>query len=449
MTPDRQSQIEATTQEKGEAQPRGWEVIELRNLAAEGRNTFVIGPFGSNLVKSDYRASGVPVIFVRDIVSRRYFYKSETYVTPEKAKELAAHTADPGDVLITKMGNPPGDATLYPEGYDRAVVTADVIRLRPARTKVTPVFLAFALNGDDFRHQVGEITGGQTRPKLTLRDYKRLQVSLPPLPEQRKIAAILSSVDETIEKTEAVIEQLGVVKKAMMQELLTRGLPGRHTRFKKTEIGEVPEAWEVVPLGDVLDGIDAGWSPKCESGPAAPNEWGVLKVSSVTWGRFNDQENKRLPSGLRPRPEIEVRRGDVIVSRANTPALVGRGVVVHRTRPLLMLSDKLLRLRVSERSSASFVNAVLASDFARSRIADGATGSSKSMKNISQEKLRGLPCPLPAQKEQETIVATLDGIDAHATAESDALEAARAVKSAIMSVLLTGEVRVTPDEAVQ
>ena len=83
---------------------------------------------------------------------------------------------------------------------------------------------------------------------IRLARYKtipRVPILLPPLPEQRKIAAILSSVDEVIEKTEAVIEQLQVVKKAMMQELLTRGLPGRHTRFKQTEIGEIPEEWEV------------------------------------------------------------------------------------------------------------------------------------------------------------------------------------------------------------
>ena len=70
----------------------------------------------------------------------------------------------------------------------------------------------------------------------------RLLVPRPPLPEQRKIAAILSSVDDAIEKTQAVIDQLQVVKRGLMQELLTRGLPGRHTQFKPTEIGNVPKA---------------------------------------------------------------------------------------------------------------------------------------------------------------------------------------------------------------
>ncbi|MBY0399103.1 restriction endonuclease subunit S, partial [Myxococcota bacterium] len=89
-------------------------------------------------------------------------------------------------------------------------------------------------------------------PGLNRNNVYELVIGVPPLPEQRKIAAILSSVDEVIEKTEAVIEQLQVVKKAMMRELLTRGIPGRHTRFKQTEIGEIPEEWEVVELGDIV-----------------------------------------------------------------------------------------------------------------------------------------------------------------------------------------------------
>ena len=66
------------------------------------------------------------------------------------------------------------------------------------------------------------------------------------VPEQRKIAAILSSVDDAMEKTRAVIDQVQIVKSGLMHDLLTRGLPGRHTRFKQTEIGPIPEEWEAV-----------------------------------------------------------------------------------------------------------------------------------------------------------------------------------------------------------
>ena len=96
---------------------------------------------------------------------------------------------------------------------------------------------------------------GQTLNKAKLR---ALQLVLPPGDEQRKIAAILSSVDDAIEKTQEVIDQVQVVKRGLMQELLTRGLPGRHTRFKQTEIGEIPAEWKVVQLSDLTMKITDG-----------------------------------------------------------------------------------------------------------------------------------------------------------------------------------------------
>jgi type I restriction enzyme S subunit len=96
--------------------------------------------------------------------------------------------------------------------------------------------------------EVSCFTGSTNQIELSKSAFAELSLLVPPLGEQRKIAAILSSVDDAIETTQAIIDQLQVVKNAMMAELLTRGLPGRHTRFKMTEIGEVPEAWEVAAL---------------------------------------------------------------------------------------------------------------------------------------------------------------------------------------------------------
>lgn len=284
-------------------------------------------------------------------------------------------------------------------------------------------------------------------PGLNREDAYALTFGLPPLGEQKKIAAILSSVDEAIEATQAVVDQLQIVKNAMMAELLTRGLPGRHMRFKQTEIGEVPEAWQVAPLGSLLKGIDAGWSPLCDSVPATEGEWGVLKVSAVSWGEFRPNENKRLPAHLEARPQVEVRSGDLLVSRANTPELVGRCVLVRETRSRLMLSDKLMRLRMNHAmASAGFLRLVMETPATRQQIEDSATGSSRSMKNISQEKLRSILLPQPPVEEQEGIARSFDLIAERAIAEDSTLAELRRLKTALMSVLLTGEVRVKPDD---
>ncbi|MBE2941295.1 hypothetical protein HPK04_11805, partial [Anoxybacillus flavithermus] len=128
------------------------------------------------------------------------------------------------------------------------------------------------------------INGG-TRAKLNQSDLRILPIAIPPLAEQRKIAAILSSVDEAIEKTEAIIEQTEKVKKGLMQQLLTKGIG--HTKFKKTEIGEIPEGWEVVELQDLANPHDR---PPCRKkfGTIGRMKTNIVEISPCSWGHEVD-----------------------------------------------------------------------------------------------------------------------------------------------------------------
>ena len=101
------------------------------------------------------------------------------------------------------------------------------------------------------KRRLERLAAGSTFLEVSKRTIRDFRVVAPPLPEQRKIAAILSSVDDAIEKTQSVIDQVQVVKRGLMQELLTRGLPGRHTRFNKTEMGEIPEGWIIKTVAEV------------------------------------------------------------------------------------------------------------------------------------------------------------------------------------------------------
>src|ERR1019366_2159540 len=120
-----------------------------------------------------------------------------------------------------------------------------LFRLRADTAKVHPEWMAQLLGSPVYQALLRDLaTPGVSQTNINREVLRRVEVPLPPLGEQRKIAVILSSVDDAIGATQAVIDQLQVAKKAMMAELLTRGLPGRHKKFKMTEIGEVPEEWE-------------------------------------------------------------------------------------------------------------------------------------------------------------------------------------------------------------
>ncbi|MBK8317464.1 MAG: restriction endonuclease subunit S [Betaproteobacteria bacterium] len=170
----------------------------------------------------------------------------------------------------------------------------------------------------------------------------------------------------------------------------------------------LPNGWRWVLLEDLLSDSESGWSPKCEAEPRRDGEWGVLKVSAVTWGTFNPNENKRLPLSLEARPACEVKSGDFMLSRANTAELVARSVIAPDNCPeKLLMSDKIVRLNLLDNALKPWVNLVNNSDLARTYYKERATGTSDSMRNVSRQVIHELPIPLPSLKVQERVLLAL------------------------------------------
>jgi len=165
----------------------------------------------------------------------------------------------------------------------------------------------------------------------------------------------------------------------------------------------LPDGWARTRLGDVLMDIQPGWSPQCEGRPRLGDEWGVLKVSACSWGRFLPEENKALPLALEVPEDIEVRPGDWIISRANTTELVGRSVLAVDCPPHLLLSDKTLRLTPMPGFSSRWGNLVNHAPSSRAHYASNAGGTSASMRNISQDVIRSLVIVIPPVEEQQRI----------------------------------------------
>ncbi|MFJ2951850.1 restriction endonuclease subunit S [Streptomyces sp. NPDC087226] len=192
---------------------------------------------------------------------------------------------------------------------------------------------------------------------------------------------------------------------------------------------EVPKGWARVRLGDILARIEAGKSYKCEPRPASTEEWGVIKVSAMTWGDFDEGENKAVPAGFPFNPDYEIRPGDILLSRANTAAYVGASVLVRQCRPRLLLSDKSLRIVPAEGVDREWLAYLLSSPVIRSQISERATGTKDSMRNISQGALGELACLLPPVEEQRRIVAALEE-------QLSRLDAAESTASQVLKKLL-------------
>jgi len=173
---------------------------------------------------------------------------------------------------------------------------------------------------------------------------------------------------------------------------------------------ELPATWAWTQLGSQVLESGAGWSPSCEARPRDGDEGGVLKVSAVSWGIYRPEENKALPPNLEARPEHEVAKGDFLVSRANTAELVARSVVVEETPKRLMLSDKIVRLKLTPMCAPRYMNLANSVPLARRYYSQVAGGTSSSMKNVSREQILNLPIALPPLAEQHRIVAKFDSL---------------------------------------
>ncbi len=180
--------------------PSSWLWISPDEAASDERYAIGIGPFGSDLLRGDYRDNGVRLVFVRDIRRERFDSDDAHYVDNKKAQELHRHVARPGDVLITKMGDPPGDSCLFPLEEEPAVITADCIKLTPHPALVTPEFLNFAIRSRQVQSQIKLITAGVAQQKVSLGRFRRIALPIPPLAEQNEITLRINTAFTWLER---------------------------------------------------------------------------------------------------------------------------------------------------------------------------------------------------------------------------------------------------------
>ena len=347
-----------------------------------------------------------------------------------------------GDVIITKDSETPDDIgvpAVVGEEVADLVCGYHLAILRPFRYALHGMYLHYSLSSSHAKRQFQMYANGITRFGLRARDIERLRILLPPLPEQRKIAAILSSVDDAIEKTQAVIEQVQVVKRGLMQQLLTRGLPGGHTRFKQTEIGEIPEEWEVVSLealcSHIVDCLHR--TPKYTD-----NGYPAIRTSDLVAGRLLLNKAKKVSreTYVEQIVRLEPIPGDVLYSREGT---FGKAAPVP-VGVKLCISQRMMHFRARPGVDASFLMWLLNSPIVYAQAVDSVGGSTVGHVNI--RSIRRFIVPMPGQEEQMQMSSVLNSVLRFETSSEKALLGYQRAKSALMSILLTGELRVIPDK---
>jgi type I restriction enzyme S subunit len=236
------------------------------------------------------------------------------------------------------------------------------------------------------RRRMEALGRGATFKEVSKAIVAGVRIPLPPLEEQRRIAAVLDKADEVRAKRRAALEQLDMLTQSIFLDMFG-------------DVDPSTSSWPSAKVGSFVSHFEAGKSLVAVADEDAAGPYRVLKVSAVTSWEYSPEESKAVPAGYVPPSAHVVRRNDLLFSRANTSALVGATAMVHDTPTNLLLSDKLWRFVFSDPGDADpyFVWALFRSRHVRDAVMRRATGTSGSMKNISQKKVLGIEVAWPPQ----------------------------------------------------
>ena len=441
--------------------PNGWRWATPDELAAGVANALTIGPFGSDLKVPDYRESGVPLVFVREIRAERFGDERTKFVTETKAAQLARHLVRPGDLLITKMGDPPGDTAVYPEDRPPAIITADCIKLTPNTDVTFARFLRDCFRAEPVRSQVLEQTAGVAQQKLSLERFRTVRLPLPPLNEQRRIVAKLEALQTRSRRAREALDAVPPLLEKLRQSILAAAFRGdltkdwrakhkdvepasellkriRAERRKKweeaelakmkakgkaptddrwrekynepepvdaTELPDLPRGWCWASADEVLASLRNGISTK----PDEASGLRILRISSVRPLRVDVGDVRFLRSEDEYLPYL-LANGDLLLTRYNgNPELVGVAGVVRGLTEATVYPDKLIRATpVTSVVSAEFLELAFATGKTRRHVA--ARGKSAAGQvGVSGTDIKSAPVPIPSFGEQVALVNAVHG----------------------------------------
>ena len=287
------------------------------------------------------------------------------------------------------------------------------------------------------------------RSSLTEDDFGQIPTVFPSLFEQKKIADYLDEkcgeIDSLISLQEKMITQLTDYKQSIITEAVTKGLdPNAQLVPAGIDwIGDIPKGWKFVKIKQLINLIESGVSVNAGNVPAKADEYGVLKTSSVSKYEFIASENKTVNENEKSKVACPVKKGTIIVSRMNTPELVGACGFVERDYNNIFLPDRLWQVHFKNNNVVKFLWFALRSAYIRNYYSSLSVGTSSSMQNISQDQFSNAKIILPSYDEQSELASYLVNkcaeIDALITLKQQKIETLKDYKKSLIYEAVTGK----------
>jgi type I restriction enzyme S subunit len=383
-----------------------WETMRLGDAAVVMN--------GKTPSKGEQRTEGHPVLKIRDVNETSEFRGVfQSFVDPSFAAKFPHKQIRPGDTLILNAAHNAdyvASKTFYAqEATLGALATGEWLVVRPKEEFIDGAFLRHWVNSPRTRRELRLLVNGI---HLYPKDVAKLQISVPALAEQKRVAAILNKADAIRRRRQSSLLLVDEFLRSLFLSM-----------FGDAQVN--PKGWPIQPLQNGVLGFEGGKN-------FMPTETErrdgvrVLKVSAVTSGEYQPSQSKSFSQSEIVDPRHMVREGDLLISRANTAELVGAVAYVWSTSGKEMLPDKLWRFVWPEHRTLEplFVLHLARSPYFRRELISRATGSSGSMKNIGKSKMLEIPIPFPPVELQKTFARAVSALQKLAGASKEALNQA-------------------------
>jgi len=409
--------------------PEGWKWVRLGEVVERIRNGFV---YHFSLMSKE----GIPITRI-ETISEGYIDESKVgYLDFSYYELVKAFKLQYGDILFSHINSfeHVGKTAIYNGKPPFLIHGMNLLLLRAKDNVCHPFFLIFLLKSEEIRKKIRSLSRqAVNQVSINISDLSKLSIPLPPLPEQRKIAEILETVDNAIEKTEKIIEKYKRIKQGLMQDLLTKGIDEKGNirsekthKFKDSPLGRIPEEWEVVRLGEVGE-IIMGQSPASALVNQEGNGIPFLQGSAEFGAKYPLPKNWIVkPLKLAPKNSIliSIRAPVGDLNIADNVYCIGRGLSAIKVN--------------NSKANNFFIWFVL--HLYSDRLVKISQGST--FEAIGHNELNNFLIPLPPLSEQKRIAEILSQIDQAIEKEEKYKQKLERLKKGLMEDLLTGKVRV-------
>lgn len=429
--------------------PESWSVRRLEEVSDYITKGGTPTTYGFDWVSS---ADGIPFFRSECVTNAGFNHKGMNYIHEQAHQQMNRSAIKPGDILMTITGNI-GRVAVAPSDFESANINQHIARIRILpNTGVSASYIYHCLKYEGYATYYRAILTGQAYPQISLQQVRETPVALPPFPEQQKIAAILTTVDEKLDVIARQIEATQALKQGLMQTLFSRGVgtqdtDGRwvpHAEFKDSVLGEIPSSWMAAKLDSHVSKVGSGVTPKGGSDSYISSGVPLIRSQNVLVGRLALEDVVFIaPEQHEKMRNSALNANDVLLNI--TGASIGRCAVLPSDFQEGNVNQHVCIIRTTTSLNPHFLCQYLNSERGQKQIKKFQAGGNR--EGLNYQQIRSFDIPLPPESEQKKIAEILECIDAKVTRLVSKQELFEALKRGLMQKLLTGEWRVRVDAA--